>query len=127
MVESGTHVPLFKNIFRTAVNEVGIDDQTKNKIREMIIEMTDIEKEWTKYLSKDLLGFSDRAIDMYVEYKANEVAENLNLDPIYEKTDGGPLMMIELERSMLAGEGKKANFFETTVSDYAIGYMDEDY
>jgi ribonucleotide reductase beta subunit family protein with ferritin-like domain len=127
MVESGTHVPLFKNIFRTAVNEVGIDDQTKNKIRKMIIEMTDIEKEWTKYLSKDLLGFSDRAIDMYVEYKANEVAENLNLDPIYEKTDGGPLMMIELERSMLAGEGKKANFFETTVSDYAIGYMDEDY
>jgi len=125
--ESGTHVPLFKNIFRTAVKQVGISQETIDIAISMITDMADEEKIWTKHITKGSLGFSDKAIDLLVEHKANSVCNNLNLPLQYLVTDGGPLMTIHDNYSMLSKSKTKSNFFEVPVGDYSIGGLDEDY
>jgi len=125
--ESGTHVPLFKNIFNTAVRQVGITPGTTKAALSMITDMVIEEKIWTKHITKGSLGFSDKAIDLMVEHKANSVCNNLHLPPQYELTDGGPLMAIHDNYSMLSKSKTKSNFFEVPVGDYAIGGLDEDY
>lgn len=125
--ESGTHVPLFKNIFRTAVKETGLDNETKGKIELMIDMMVSEEKAWIQHITKGLLGFSENAINMFIEYKANSICRNLYLDNLYEITDGGPLKSIEDKYSMLSTVKTKTNFFEGSVGDYSVGTLDEDY
>ena len=127
--ETGTHVPLFMNIFNTTVRQVGITEETVTSIQHLIKAMVDIEIKWTKYLAKNKLGFSDQAIELYVQYHGNSVCKNLNLPLVYDETDGGPLMSIVHSKSMLSGNNVKANFFETAVSDYDVAGLDgsEDY
>lgn len=124
--ESGTHVPLFKNIFRTAVKEVGLEDNTQTEILDMILNMTNEEKIWTKTISKGLLGFSENAIDLFIESMANSVCKNLGLPLLFNETDGGPLMAIVNRYSMLTSKSK-SNFFEVPVGDYVINGIDDDY
>lgn len=124
--ESGTHVPLFKNIFNSSVALVGLNDDTKLRINIMIKHMCEEEKIWTKYITKNLLGFSERAIEMFIEEKANSVCRNLKLSTLYDETDGGPLMSIVDRYSMLKTK-TKANFFEVPVGDYAINSLDDNY
>lgn len=125
--ETATHVPLFRNIFNSSVKLVGITEETTKTILEMIEDMTNEEKIWTKHITKGNLGFSDLAIDMYIENQANSVCSNLKLPLLYKVTDGGPLMSIVNKYSMLSKTKIKANFFEVPVSDYAINSLDEDY
>lgn len=125
--ETGTHVPLFKNIFSAVRREHGLKDETTREITELIIYMSNEEKVWTKDLGKDLLGFSDKAIDLYVEYLANDVCSNLKIPKIFEETDGGPLMGIVERYSMLSDVKTKTNQFEAPVGDYAVGGLDDDY
>ena len=125
--ESGTHVPLFKNIFRTSTKESEIEDATKVAIHAMIIRMVDEEKLWINHITRGLLGFSEQAINMYIEFKANSICSNLYLNNLYEITDGGPLMSIEEKYSMLSDVKTKTNFFENCVADYSINSLDEDY
>lgn len=132
-METGTHVPLFRNIYKTAVKEHGIDIATKNKIIAMIKNMTIEEKIWTKHISKNLLGFTDRSIDMFIEYQANSICKNLGIELLYGETDGGPLLNLVKENSMLTNTGSskglatKTNFFENSVGDYAKNSLDDDY
>ncbi len=124
--ESGTHVPLFKNIFNSSVALIGLEPTTKQRIMDMIEHMTNEEKIWTKHITKKLLGFSDKAVDLFIEEKANSVCRNLKLPLLYTQTDGGPLMSI-VDRYSMLGTKTKANFFEVPVGDYAINTLDEDY
>lgn len=127
--ESGTHVPLFHNLFRSSHRSVYGNErnpQLDAELREMIVDMCVEEKIWTKYASQGLLGFSDKAIDMYIEDKANDVCDHVGIPYIYEKTNGGPLMTIENKCSMLKGD-KKTNFFEGKVGDYAMGSLSMDF
>lgn len=125
--ESGTHVPLFKNLFNTAVKEVGMDNKTLEEILFMIKDMANEEKIWTKHLSKNLLGFSPQAIDMFIEEKANSICRNLKLPVVFEITNGGPLMAIVQKYSFLSQTKTKTNFFESTVGDYSVNGLDENY
>lgn len=125
--ESGTHVPLFKNIYNAAVKQIGISDNTIEIAVTMVRDMAKEEKIWTKHITKGSLGFSDKAIDLLVEHKANSVCTNLKLPLQYEKTDGGPLMSIHDRYSMLSKSKTKSNFFEVPVGDYSVGGLDEDY
>lgn len=134
--ETGTHIPLFGNIFRTIRNEFNIGQEEYIDDAIMLIkELTEAEKVWTKYISKPLLGFSTQAIDMYIEHLANDVCDIIKIPKIYEVTGGGPLMSIYNKNTMLkASNGNKTedsmmktNFFETAVGDYAVGMIDDDY
>jgi len=133
--ESGFHVPLFKNIFRTHIRETDIlnkDNTLLNKIYDLIYNMCETEKKWTKYVAKDLPGFSDRAIDIFIESRANSICSNLKIDNLYTKCDVNPLMDLYKSRSKLSNKSDKeintkTNFFETAVSDYSLGVIDDDY
>ena len=132
--DEDSHVILFKNIFRSIKNQIiessFYHDTTLSKtieeIKDMIIDMAEEEKIWAKYASKGLLGFSEAAIDKYVEFKANAVCKNLKIDNIYTESNGGPLYSIEVENSLLIGD-KKTNFFETQVVDYSVGSLQGDF
>lgn len=125
--ESSTHVPLFKNIFNAAVKQVGLEPETEQTILNMIKHMTEEEKIWTKHITKGTLGFSDAAIDLLIESKANSVCANLKLPLLYQVTDGGPLMAIIHQYALNSPTKKKANQFEVPVSDYAVNALDDDY
>ena len=132
--DEDSHVILFKNIYRNIKNKIIEEDQyddsnfneTISEIKDMIIDMAEEEKIWAKYASKGLLGFSEAAIDKYVEFKANAICKNLKIDNIYPESNGGPLYSIEVENSLIIGD-KKTNFFETQVADYSIGSLQGDF
>lgn len=125
--EQGTHVPLFHNIYREMKNIEAPTEQTLKEIKKMITDMVDEEKMWTKEISKPLMGFSDKAIDMFIENQGNSVCKNLGLSDLFERTDGGPLLEFMNLNSMISGTSKKTNFFEVAVGDYAVNSLDEDY
>ena len=125
--ETLSHVPLFKNIFRTAVKE-NFDGIIPKDVEEfgleLIKEMTNAEKRWTKYVSKGLLGFSDRVIDIFVEGKANSVCKNLGLPLLFKESDFNPLQDL-LDKHLVGGnETKRSGFFERNVADYTVGTLD---
>ncbi len=128
--EAGTHVPLFKNIFNTAYKEVypqGRNLELDIEISAMIIDMANYEKTWTKYATKGILGFSDQAIDMYIDFCAYQVMKNLHIDHLWitDIPEPGPLKIIEDKYSLLSTK-TKANFFEGSVADYSIGTIKDD-
>ena len=125
--ETATHVPLFRNIYLEAVKQVGLDESTRKTIIQMITNMCSEEKIWTKHITKGNMGFSDRAIDMFIENQANLICKDLKLDLIYELTDGGPLNNIVDRFSLLSKNQIKTNQFEKPVSDYTINGLDNDY
>lgn len=133
--ESGTHIPLFKNMFNTAYRETyGKERNIKldREIMHMIMSMADNEIRWTKYASKGLLGFSDKAIEMYVNYCAFSIIKNLKLTYLMKEfgfkeiPEPGPLKLIEDKYSLLSESSVKTNFFEGTVKDYSIGTIKDD-
>lgn len=120
-------MPLFKNIFSDIKKQYGLDKETEDEINEMISHMCEEDKIWIKYLTKNLLGFSETAIDMFCEHMANIVYKNLKIPSPYKQTDGGPLMSVFELNSMLSNVKNKTNQFEQAVGDYTTGGLDEDY
>ena len=130
--EAGSHVPLFKNIFNTAYRETYGDKRNHDldiEIFEMIQDMANKEITWTTYATQGLLGFSEKAIQMYIDHCAYQVMKNLHIDYLWlaDIPEPGPLMIIEDKYSLLKTDSKvKTNFFEGTVADYAIGTIKDD-
>ncbi len=84
--------------------------------------MADKEYTWTAYATKGILGFSDKAIKMYIDHCAYQVMRNLHIDYLWttDIPEPGPLKIIEDKYSLLSTK-TKANFFESSVADYSIG------
>lgn len=128
--ETLSHVQLFKSIFRTVVIEsfdgkipVGV----QNRLRVMISDMCEAEKTWTKYATQNLMGFSDRTIDIFVEDQANSVCTNLGLMPIYDKHKENPLKKI-LVKNLKGGESdSRSSFFEVNSAEYSKGSVEVDF
>lgn len=129
--ETLSHVQLFKHIFRTVVNESfggKIPVNIQNKLKHMIIDMSDAEKKWTKFATNGLMGFSDRTIDIFIEEQANSVCSNLGIMPIYEKHKENPLKKI-LVKNLKGGEATESreSFFEVNVASYSKGSVEVDF
>ena len=128
--ETLSHVELFKDIFRTAIVESFdgvIPAQIQNKAKHMIMEMVTAEKRWTKYVSKGLMGFSDRAIDVLVEQQANSVCKNLGLPTIYPKDTENPLKKLLVNNLKGGVMESRSNFFENNVAEYSKGALEIDF
>lgn len=124
--ESLSHVPLFMQIFRTAIKEDYegvIPEAVVTRATELIKKMTEAEKRWTKYATKGLLGFTDSSIDVFVEGRANSVCTNLGLPLIYPNNDNNPLEKL-LKKSLRGGEMEsRSNFFEVNSVEYTKGSL----
>lgn len=123
--ETLSHVQLFKNIFRTTIEESfggKIPLRVQHKLEEMITNMVDAEKKWTKFATQNLMGFSDRLIDIFIEEQANNVCLNLGLRMIYEKQKENPLKKI-LTKNLKGGDDNESreSFFEVNVASYSKG------
>lgn len=129
--ETLSHVQLFKHIFRTAVQESfdgKIPVHIQNRLKQMIISMANAEKKWTKFTTHNLIGFSDRTIDIFIEAQANSVCVNLGLMPIFEKHKENPLKKI-LVKNLKGGENTESreSFFEVNVASYSKGSAEVDF
>ena len=87
---------------------------SKKKIKEIISEAVEIEKEFIcDALPCRLLGMNSNLMGQYIEFMGDRLAVQLGNDKIYNASNPFDFMeMISLER--------KTNFFESRVSDYAL-------
>ena len=87
---------------------------SKKKIKEIISEAVEIEKEFIcDALPCRLLGMNSNMMGQYIEFVGDRLAVQLGNDKIYNTSNPFDFMeMISLER--------KTNFFESRVSDYAL-------
>ena len=86
----------------------------KKKIKEIISESVEIEKEFIcDALPCRLLGMNSNMMGQYIEFVGDRLAVQLGNEKIYNTSNPFDFMeMISLER--------KTNFFESRVSDYAL-------
>lgn len=128
--ETLSHVLLFKNIFRTIIEEEFngvVPTSVINKATDMIKKMNDAEIRWTKYVSKGILGFSDRSIETFINYKANSVCKNLLLPTIYEVDKVNPLNKLLINHLSNENNPGRQNFFEQNVLEYNHGGLKNDW
>ena len=86
----------------------------RQKIQEIITEAVEIEKEFiTEALPCRLIGMNSMLMTQYIEYVADRLSLQLGGDKIYDSKN--PFEWME----MISVEGK-TNFFEKTVSEYAM-------
>jgi ribonucleoside-diphosphate reductase subunit M2 len=90
----------------------------KKKIKEIISEAVEIEKEFIcDALPCRLLGMNSNMMGQYIEFMGDRLAVQLGNEKIYNTPNPFDFMeMISLER--------KTNFFESRVSDYAMATKD---
>ena len=124
-----SHVPLFKNIFRTAIKESFngvVPVAVKEKITKMVQIMTEAEIRWGKYATKGLLGFSDESIERFVHTQANEVFSNLMLPKIYPEytIKENPLQRLLMDHIKGGEVATKTLFFEGNPVDYSKSSVD---
>lgn len=130
--ESLSHVELFKMIFRSAINESFngvVPKKTEEIALQMIEDMCNAEKRWTKYVASGLLGFTEQSINNFVEGKANSVCRNLKLQLLYPnlKDNENPLNTL-LVRAIKGGEMEsRSNFFTVNPTEYSKNSLENDY
>lgn len=131
--DENTHVTLFKNIFRDTSKELygstnDVPTEIKKDIRELIEYMTGIEINWSLYVSKNLLGFTNKTVEQYIKSKSNIICDNLGIDRLYTKINDGGVLENNLEKVYtMRGSNTKTNFFENKVGDYAKGSLEIDF
>ena len=128
LLELLSHIPLFKNIFRSAIKESFngvVPANVKEKAIKMILDMEQAEIRWTKYASQGLPGFSDEVIEVFLKDRVNEICSNMMLEEPYpeiirrKNNPLGKLLATNLPNNEI---GSKANFLEGVNSvDYTQG------
>ena len=87
---------------------------SKTQVAEIIREAVEIEKEFiTESLPCRLIGMNAKLMTQYIEFVGDRLCLQLNIDKIYGSANPFDFMeLISLE--------SKSNFFERTVSEYAM-------
>ena len=127
--ETLSHVPLFQNIFNTAIKETFngiIPEEVIEKAHRMIKHMCEAEIRWTTYVTKGILGFSEHTIKVFIESQANSVCKNLKLPLLYPVVDlkDNPLRKLMLDHLKGGDVESKTMFFEENATEYAKGNLD---
>ena len=128
--ETLSHVPLFKDIFRTIIHEEfngRIPNDIVIKLHNLIKDMTIAEKRWSKYALRGAVGSSDEAIDYLVEGQANSVCSNLMIPKLFEERKNNPLKKLLLKNLKGGVMSSRTNFFEGNVVDYSKGSLKIDF
>jgi ribonucleoside-diphosphate reductase subunit M2 len=87
---------------------------SKSRIAEIVREAVEIEKEFiTESLPSRLIGMNSKLMSQYVEFVGDRLCIQLGIDKLYNSSN--PLDFMEL-----ISLESKSNFFERTVSEYAL-------
>ena len=118
-------------MFRTAVKESFngvIPKEVEIKAVNLIKDMADAEKRWTKYVALGMLGFSEENINIFVENRANSVCKNLGLPKIYDTKNKPDSLNKILQNSLKGGDYEsRTNFFDVNATEYSKGSIIDDY
>ena len=130
-METLSHVPLFSYMFRTAVKESFngvIPKEVEIKAVNLIKDMADAEKRWTKYVALGMLGFSEENINIFVENRANSVCRNLGLPKIYDTKNKPDSLNKILQTALKGGDYEsRTNIFDVNATEYSKGTIIDDY
>lgn len=130
--EVGIHVPLFSYIFNTTVKEnlnKQVPQEVIEKAHRLIDGLVDREIIWLNYVTKGLLGFSPKSIEIFVKAKGNSICKHLRLPALYPDLDSSvnPIEDILKERFKGGDIESRSNFFETTSTEYTRNNIVVDY
>jgi len=91
----------------------------------MILEAAKEEKEFLKYSTEGVLGFSHDSIDNFIEWVVSNRLRELNIDysGSYIKDDG----LIKIFKKYSELNDTRSNFFESTVKNYSKQELDMDF
>lgn len=124
--ESLSHVPLFMNIFRSAIAEEYnkiVTPYLVQKLSDLIAKMAESEIRWLNYLTAGVFGFSETANRNLIETQANSVCRNLRIPYIYNEHKENPLGKI-LQSHLKGGSiTSRGAFFEVNVVEYSKGNL----
>jgi len=123
--ELGSHLPLYANIYKHIKEDCKLGDSTDAKAKEMILEAAKEEKEFLKYSTEGVLGFSHDSIDNFIEWVVSNRLRELNIDysGSYIKDDG----LIKIFKKYSELNDTRSNFFESTVKNYSKQELDMDF
>ena len=104
------------------INEIkqeNTDYFSEKEIYEMFEVAVDQEIKWSKHIiGKKILGVTEKTIEEYTKWLANERLRSLGLTELYEGYNKNPYKHLE-KLADTEGEGNvKANFFEGNVTSY---------
>jgi ribonucleoside-diphosphate reductase beta chain len=127
-----THIQLFRKMFKSTMNDFKMVDKAElaTTARTMIYDATELEKKWLMYIANGRIeGFSEEAIESYMNSKANSIMRGLGFDNIYiEKRS--PLL--DIEKMYDDPNSLRTNFFEKRPNTYTAvvptteGYITRD-
>jgi ribonucleoside-diphosphate reductase beta chain len=113
-----SHVVLFQNMINE-IKQENIDYFSEEEIYEMFEVAVEQEIKWSKHIiGKKILGVTEKTIEDYTKWLANERLRSLGLNKIYNGYEKNPYKHLE-KLADTEGEGNvKANFFEGNVTSY---------
>lgn len=113
-----SHVVLFQNMINE-IKQENVDYFNEDEIYEMFEIAVQQEIKWSKHIiGKKILGVTEKTIEDYTKWLANERLRSLGLKKLYDGYDKNPYKHLE-KLADTEGEGDvKANFFEGNVTSY---------
>lgn len=113
-----SHVALFQNMINE-IKQENTDYFSEKEIYKMFEVAVDQEIKWSKHIiGKKILGVTEKTIEEYTKWLANERLRSLGLNELYEGYNKNPYKHLE-KLADTEGEGNvKANFFEGNVTSY---------
>ncbi len=119
--ELGSHLPLYVNLYNHIITDANLQSN-KNEIdniaKQMLIRATEREKEFLRYSSEGVMGFTEVGIDNFMNWVCNERFRELGFKlhyPVANKNDG----LIKIFKNYSNLNDTKSNFFESTVKNYS--------
>lgn len=124
--ELGSHLPLYINIYKHIKEDCGLNTSNiDNMAAKMIISAGEDEKEYLKYSSIGVMGFTDISIDNFINWVVSNRLRELGIkrDIKFDDKDG----LIKIFKSYSEVNETKTNFFEGTVKNYSKQQLSFDF
>ena len=117
-----THLLIYQNMIKDLRKERPdlFTTQLTEEVEQMFREAVDLEVSWGKYITNgEILGLTDKLIEDYIKYLANERLVKVGLKPIYIiKEDPLPWL-----KDYSSFNDQRTNFFEGNVTNYTKGSL----
>jgi ribonucleoside-diphosphate reductase beta chain len=115
-----THLVIYQNMIKDLKKEMPEIFTTEfvDEVLQMFREAVELETAWGKYITNgEILGLSDKNVELYIKYLANERLRKVGLPNLYPVGEN-PLKWVD-EFSKF--NDQRTNFFEGNVTNYSKG------
>jgi ribonucleotide reductase beta subunit family protein with ferritin-like domain len=119
--ELGSHLPLYINIYKHIKEDTGVN--IDGLARETIIQAGEDEKNYLKYSTQGVMGFTDNSIDNFMNWIVDNRLRELGFSGVNDKinTNDG---LIKIFKKYSDVNETRTNFFEGTVKNYSKQSLD---